>query len=144
MRAFSRPPSALYDKAIEVLEDAMKFLCLVYGDEKTMQEMPFDECIEYDNKIRKSGHCLASESLQPTRTAATVRVRGGKLNVTDGPFMETKEVLAGFYLVEAANLSEAIQIAAKIPPAEVGCIEVRPIRPIREMAPRGAEAEEAR
>ena len=122
----------------------MKFLCLVYGDEKTLQEMPFDECIEYDDKIRRSGHCLASESLQPTRTAATVRVRKGKLSVTDGPFMETKEALAGFYLVEAADLDEAVQIAAKIPPAEVGCIEVRPIRPIREMSKPRAAAEEAR
>ena len=122
----------------------MKFLCLVYGDEKTLQEMPFDECIEYDDKLRKSGQCLASESLQPTRTAATVRVRKGKLSVTDGPFMETKEVLSGFYLVEAADLDEAVQIAAKIPPAEVGCIEVRPIRPLREMSPQRAPAEEAR
>jgi hypothetical protein len=121
----------------------MKFLCLVYGDEKTMQEMPFDECIEYDDQIRKSGHCLASESLQHSRTAATVRVRGGKLSVTDGPFMETKEVLAGFYLVDAKDLDEAVQIAAKIPPAQVGSIEVRPIRPLREMQQERAAAGEA-
>jgi hypothetical protein len=111
----------------------MKFLCLVYGDEKTLQEMPFDECIEYDEKLRRSGQCVASESLQPTSTGATVRVRNGKVNVTDGPFMETKEALAGFYLVEAATLQEAIRIAAGIPPAQVGSIEVRPIRPIRDM-----------
>lgn len=112
----------------------MKFLCLVYGNEDELFEMNFDECIEYDAKIRKSGHCLASESLQPTRTAATVRVRNGKVNITDGPFSETKEALAGFYLVEAADLEEAVAIAAKIPPAAVGSIEVRPIRPIREDA----------
>jgi hypothetical protein len=124
-------------------EDAMKYLCLVYGDEQTLQSMPYDECVEYDAKIRKSGHCLASEALQPTRTAATVRVRNGKVNVTDGPFMETKEALAGFYLVEARSLEEAIQIAAKIPPAEVGSIEVRPIRPLREMVRERAEAGQA-
>jgi hypothetical protein len=121
----------------------MKFLCLVYGDEKTLQEMPYDECVEYDDRIRKSGHCVASEALQPTRTGATVRVRDGKVSITDGPFMETKEVLAGFYLVEAADLAEATRIAAQIPPARVGSIEVRPIRPLRDMVRARAEAEEA-
>jgi hypothetical protein len=115
-------------------EDAMKFLCLVYGDEKAMLEMPIQDCVDYDAQMRKNGQCLASEALQPTRTAATVRVRDGKLQVTDGPFMETKETLAGFYLVEAADLDEAVRIASKIPPAQVGSIEVRPIRPIRELA----------
>ena len=115
----------------------MKFLCLVYGDEKAMMEMPIEDCVEYDASIRKSGQCLASEALQPVRTAATVRVRDGKVQVTDGPFMETKETLAGFYLVEAADLAEAIRIASRIPPAQVGSIEVRPIRPIREMARQG-------
>ena len=112
----------------------MKFLCLVYGDEKAMQAMPIDDCVDYDAQMRRSGQCLASEALQPVRTAATVRVRDGKVQVTDGPFMETKETLAGFYLVEAADLAEATRIAARIPPAQVGSIEVRPIRPIREMA----------
>jgi len=96
--------------------------------------MPPADCVRYDAEIRASGHCIASEALQPVSTATTVRVRGGKLSVTDGPFAETKEQLAGFYLVEARDLNEAIQIAAKIPPAEVGCIEVRPVRPIRELA----------
>ena len=111
----------------------MRFLCLVYGDEKTLQDMPFDECVAYDAQLRAGGQCLASESLQPTATAATVRVRNGKLHVTDGPFMETKEILAGFYLVEAPDLEGAIALAAKIPPAAVGSIEVRPIRDLREM-----------
>ena len=66
------------------------------------------------------------------QTATTVRVRNGKVSVTDGPFAETKEQLAGFYMIEARDLNEAIQIAAKIPPARVGCVEVRPVRPIRE------------
>ena len=120
----------------------MKYLCLVYGKEKDIQSMPVDDCLEYDEAIRSSGHCIASEALQPVHTATTVRVRNGKVSVTDGPFAETKEQLAGFYLVEARDLNEAIQLAAKIPPASVGCIEVRPIRPIREMA-RGGEAEQA-
>jgi hypothetical protein len=114
----------------------MKYLCLVYGEEKALQEMPDGACLDYDEAIRASGHCVASEALQPVATATTVRVRGGKVSVTDGPFAETKEQLAGFYMVEARDLDEAIRIASKIPPASVGSIEVRPIRPIRETAGR--------
>ena len=110
----------------------MKYLCLVYGEESAIMSMPPADCVEYDAAIRVSGKCLASEALQPISTATTVRVRDGRMSITDGPFAETKEQLAGFYLVEARDLNEAIQIAAKIPPARVGCIEVRPIRPIRE------------
>ena len=110
----------------------MKYLCLVYLDENRLGELPDKECVEYDASIRKSGHCIASEALQSVQTATTVRVRDGRLTVTDGPFAETKEQLAGFYMIEARDLNEAIQIAAKIPPARVGSIEVRPIRPIRE------------
>ncbi|MBI5578227.1 MAG: hypothetical protein HY895_03665 [Deltaproteobacteria bacterium] len=79
-------------------------------------------------------YCIASEALQSIETATTVRIRQGKLSVTDGPFAETKEQLAGFYLITARDLNEAIHLAAGIPPARVGSIEVRPIRPIREMA----------
>ena len=110
----------------------MKYLCLVYGEETALANMPDEHCVEFDEAIRKSGHCICSEALQPTQSATTVRVRNGKLSVTDGPFAETKEILAGFYMIEARDLNEAIQIAAKIPPARVGSIEVRPIRPIRE------------
>ena len=110
----------------------MKYLCLVYLDEKRMNELPDEDCVEFDSGIRNSGQCLASEALQPVQTATTVRVRNGRVSVTDGPFAETKEQLAGFYMIEARDLNEAIQIAAKIPPACVGSIEVRPIRPIRE------------
>jgi hypothetical protein len=109
-------------------EDAMKYLCLVYGQQKDIQAMRDDECMEYDKSLRQSGRCVASEALQPVETAATVRVRNGKMSVTDGPFAETKEQLAGFYLVEAKDLNDAIQIASKIPPARIGSIEVRPIR----------------
>ena len=110
----------------------MKYLCLVYGEEKALANMPDEHCVAFDAQVRKSGHCIASEALQPASTATTVRVRNGKVSVTDGPFAETKEALAGFYMIEARDLNEAIQIAARIPPAEVGSIEVRPIRPIRE------------
>jgi hypothetical protein len=110
----------------------MKYLCLVYLDEKRLDELPDEDCVEYDTQIRKSGLCLASEALQSVQTATTVRIRQGKLSVTDGPFAETKEQLAGFYMIEARDLNEAIQVASKIPPARVGCVEVRPIRPIRE------------
>jgi hypothetical protein len=110
----------------------MNYLCLVYLDEKRLGELPDEECVAYDTAIRKSGHCLASEALESVQTATTVRVRSGKTSVTDGPFAETKEQLAGFYMIDAKNLDEAIQLASGIPPARVGSIEVRPIRPIRE------------
>jgi hypothetical protein len=112
----------------------MKYLCLVYLDEKRLDELPDSDCLEYDAAIRASGHCIASEALESVRTATTVRVRNGRKSVTDGPFAETKEQLAGFYLIEARDLNEALQVAAGIPPARVGSIEVRPIRPIRELA----------
>ena len=110
----------------------MKYLCLVYGEEQKMREVDDLHCLAFDQSVRKSGHCVASEALQPVATATTVRVRNGKVAVTDGPCAETKECLAGFYMIEARDLNEAIQLAAKIPPAEIGSIEIRPIRPIRE------------
>ena len=110
----------------------MKYLCLVYGEEAKIAAMGDHECLAYDRSMRESGRCVASEALESVATATTVRVRNGRLSVSDGPFAETKEQLAGFYLVEARDLNEAIQLAAKIPPASVGCVEVRPIRPVRE------------
>jgi len=109
-------------------EHPMKYLCLVYGEEKKISAMTDDECMAYDQSLRNAGKCLASEALQPVHTATTVRVRDGKVSIRDGPFAETKEVLAGFYLIDAANLNEAVQVAAKMPPALVGSIEVRPVR----------------
>jgi hypothetical protein len=106
----------------------MKYLCLVYGEEHKIQSMPDEHCVAFDEQLRKDRRCLASEALQPVQTAATVRVRNGKVSVTDGPFAETREQLAGFYMIDAADLDEALGIAARIPPAEVGCVEVRPIR----------------
>jgi hypothetical protein len=110
----------------------MKYLCLVYGEESKIREVDDLHCLAFDQSVRESGHCIASEALQPVATATTVRVRNGKATVTDGPFAETKECLAGFYMIEARDLNEAIQIASRIPPAAVGSIEVRPVRPIRE------------
>jgi len=111
----------------------MKYLLLVYGEEAKMREVDDLSCLAFDKSVRDSGHCVASEALQPVATATTVRVRNGKTSITDGPFAETKECLAGFYMIEARDLNEAIQIASRIPPAQIGSIEVRPIRPIREM-----------
>jgi hypothetical protein len=110
----------------------MKYLCLVYGEERALESCADRDCLAFDAAARASGHVVASEALQPVSTATTVRVRNGKASVTDGPFAETKEQLAGFYLVEARDLNEAIQLAARIPPARFGSVEVRPIRPIRE------------
>ena len=113
----------------------MKYLCLVYYEEKQVYSMPRDEwdslvgeCLAYGDKVKASGRHIAGEALQPVDTATTVRVRDGKVSVTDGPFAETKEQLAGFYLIDATDLNEAIQVAAKIPPARHGSIEVRHIR----------------
>ena len=115
----------------------MKYLCLVYLDERRLDELPDEDCVDFDTAIRKSGQCIASEALESVQTATTVRVRNGKVAITDGPFAETKEQLAGFYMIEARDLNDAIQLASKIPPARVGSIEVRPIRPIRETVVRG-------
>lgn len=106
----------------------MKYLCLVYAEEKKLEGFNDEECVAYDEGLRSSGHCIASEALQPVATATTVRLRNGKTSVTDGPFAETREQLAGFYLVEARDLNEAIQLAGRIPPVRIGSIEVRPIR----------------
>ena len=106
----------------------MKYVCLVYGEEKQIQAMTDDECMAYDQSLRDAGRCLASEALQPANTAKTVRVRHGKVSITDGPFAETKEVLAGFYLIDAPDLDQAIKMASQIPPAQFGTIEVRPVR----------------
>ena len=106
----------------------MKYVCFVYGEEQLTQTIDDRECVANGEALRQAGHYVAAESLQPVSTAATVRVRNGKVSVTDGPFAETKEVIAGFYLIEARDLEEATALAAKIPPARVGAIEVRPVR----------------
>jgi len=106
----------------------MKYLCLVYSDEKELEVINDSECMACAAALDKSGHLIAGQALQPVATATTIRMRNGKLSITDGPFAETKEQLAGFYLIDAANHDEALQIAARIPPAREGSIEVRPVR----------------
>ena len=112
----------------------MKYLCLIYSDETLWPKLPkaetdamMSEYMSFSADIQKSGHFVAANRLQPTPAATTVRIRSGKLSTTDGPFAETKEQLGGYYLVEARDLNEAIQIASRIPGARVGSIEVRPI-----------------
>lgn len=113
----------------------MRYLCLIYDDEKQWdalskreQETGLAEYNAFTDAIKKSGHYLGAEALQPVRTATTVRVRNGKLSATDGPYTETKEQLGGFYLINARDLNDAIQVASRIPSAKWGTIEVRPIR----------------
>ena len=107
----------------------MKYLCLVYLEEAEAARRARPGVRRLRRRASgTSGLLLAAEALQPVETATTVRVRNGKVSVTDGPFAETKEQLAGFYLIEARDLNDAIQVASKIPPAREGSIEVRPVR----------------
>ena len=112
----------------------MKYLCLIYEDEKTGRSMPKSEMDKvmaeywaFTDDVKKSGYHVASNALQPTNSATTLRIRNGKLSTTDGPFAETKEQLGGFYLIEAKDLNDAITVAARIPSVRWGSIEVRPI-----------------
>lgn len=111
----------------------MKYLCLICA-EKVMEQMPradadkhFEEYREFTDAIRQSGHYVGCNRLLPPDTASTVRVRNGRVSVTDGPWIETKEQLGGYYLIEARDLNEAIQVASRIPGAKFGCVEVRPV-----------------
>ncbi|MGE0438904.1 MAG: YciI family protein [Gemmatimonadales bacterium] len=112
----------------------MKYLCLIYDEEKQLAGMSksesdafMGEYFAFTEAVRKSGHYVAGEALQPVSTATSVRVRGGKVSATDGPFAETREQLGGFYLIDAKDLNDAIQVASRIPSARIGTIEVRPI-----------------
>jgi hypothetical protein len=113
----------------------MRYLCLIYDEEKKLGSMSKNESdafmgeyLAFTDGIRKSGHYIGGEALQPVQTATTVRVRNGKVSTTDGPFAETKEQLGGFYLINARDLNDAIQVASKIPSARLGSVEVRPIQ----------------
>lgn len=112
----------------------MKYLCLIYDAEKTMATISkaegdamMSEYYAFTEDIKKSGNYVAGEALQPVATATSIRIRHGKVSTTDGPFAETKEQLGGFYLINASDLNEAIQIAQRIPSAKSGTVEVRPI-----------------
>ena len=109
----------------------MKYLCLVYLDAAHWSACPDSVCADYAQQLAGSQHLLAAEPLHASHTATTVRVRNGEVSVFDGPFAETREMLAGFYLVDANDLNAAIQIAAGIPPARYGSIEVRPVRELQ-------------
>ena len=129
----------------------MKYLCLIYENEKNWETMPqsdaeaiMNEYFAFTEDIRKSGKYVAGEALQPTPTATTVRVRNGKISTTDGPFVETKEQLGGFYLIDATDLNDAIQVAARIPSARLGSIEVRPVVDFSTEAAKREEAAGAR
>jgi hypothetical protein len=111
----------------------MKYLCLIRA-EKVMEQMAeadaevhFEEYRVFTEEIRRSGHFVGCNRLLPPEAATTLRVRKGKIFTTDGPYAETKEQLGGYYVIEAGDLNEAIQLAAKIPGARIGCVEVRPI-----------------
>ena len=126
----------------------MKYLCLIYENEKAWETMPqseseaiMGEYFAFTEQIRSNGKYVSGEALQPTPTATTVRVRNGKISTTDGPFVETKEQLGGFYLIEAKDLNDAIQVAAKIPSARLGAVEVRPVVDFSEEAAKREQAE---
>jgi hypothetical protein len=113
----------------------MKYLCMVLVDEKKLHALSEselqtldDESLAFDDTLRKGGHLLAAQALESVSTATIVRVRGGKVSVTDGPFAETNEQIGGFLLIEAQDLNEAIQLAAKVPAIRLGGIEVRPVK----------------
>lgn len=115
----------------------MQFLMLIYTDDTLMDALPAGEfdtlmhgCLTHADELRDSGQLLDSQQLEPPATAKSVRIRNGRTTIVDGPFAETKEMLAGFNLIEAANLDDAIRIAQEFPWTRTGCIEVRPIRDI--------------
>jgi hypothetical protein len=116
-------------------ETMMKYLCLACEEERTLNALTTAEwdvlrreTLAYVEELRRDGHLVVTEPLQSARTAATVRVRGGKVLVTDGPFAETKEMVGGFFLIEARDLDEAVRLAARWPSARLGSIEVRPVQ----------------
>jgi len=111
----------------------MKYACLVYVDGSAMAALSqedgtrlTDDSIDFDHEIRRRGHLILAQPLQPPDSAVTVRVRDGKMTSTDGPFAETREFLGGFFLIEARDLDQAIQLAGDSPMARIGCIEIRP------------------
>lgn len=117
----------------------MKYLALVYYNEEIMAKMSQQEwdalnreCMACVASLSERGHFVDGHALQSVHTATTVRVRDGRLATTDGPFAETKEQLAGFYLLEANDLNQAIELAGKIPPARLGAVEIRPVRELKE------------
>jgi hypothetical protein len=106
----------------------MKFVALVYLEDEKLRAVPDSECMACGVGLREAVKLVAAEALQPIATAKTLRIRQGAVRVVDGPFAETKELLAGFYLLDAKDMDEALTLAARIPPAREGSVEVRPVR----------------
>jgi hypothetical protein len=126
----------------------MRYLCLAYEEEKVLNDLSREEWDElrhetlaYVETLRKNGHLVLTNALQSARTAATVRVRDGERSVLDGPYAETKEQLGGFFLIEARDREQAIELAARWPSARIGSIEVRPIEELLPEARRYAPEE---
>jgi hypothetical protein len=122
----------------------MKYLCLIYSDRAKIDALPKDELdalvAEYfalSDTLKQSGRYLGGEALQPVRMAKTIRIRNGKVSMTDGPFAETKEQLGGFYLIDAKDLDDAIRVAARVPAARWGSVEVRPVMEFNQPQPGG-------
>ena len=116
----------------------MRFLIMIHHDEDELDALPsgemqalVDSALEWDDEMGRRGHYIVSDALQSSRTARTIRVRGGKVSTTDGPFAETKEQLGGFILIEAKDMDEACALASRFPPARVGIIEVRPVQELK-------------
>ncbi|KJZ03749.1 YciI family protein [Pseudoalteromonas sp. CO348] len=117
----------------------MKYVALVYYDEQAMEKLSQDEwdalnreCIACGESLKEREQMIGGNALLSTQSATTLRIRAGKVDITDGPFAETKEQLAGFYLLDVKDLNEAIQAASKIPPARYGSIEIRPVRELQD------------
>jgi hypothetical protein len=113
----------------------MRYLCLIFLDADASGRMPDrdwkaleKEHLDHDEALRRSGHIIAAEALQAAEASTVVRVRQGRTSISDGPFMETRDQLGGFFLIEARDLNEAILVASRIPSARLGSVEVRPIR----------------
>jgi hypothetical protein len=115
----------------------MKYLLLIYNDDALLEALPTGEadammrnCLNHADELKEQGNLIESQQLEPAATAKSVRVRHGRVSVVDGPFAETKEMLGGFNLIEAADLDEAIRIASEFPWARTGCVEIRAVRDI--------------
>ena len=129
----------------------MKFLCLAYEEQRALDALSENEwhalrkeTLDYVDRLQKSGRLILAQALQSATTASTLRVRSGKLSVIDGPFAETKEQIGGFFLIEAGDFDEAVQVAAQWPSARIGSIEVRPIEEELRMDRRYATASRPR
>lgn len=128
----------------------MKYLCLVYEDETKIDALPADEydaivreTLAFRDELRQRGHCIAASALASAQTVTTIRVRNGKMSITDGPYAQTKEPLGSFFLIEARDLNDAIRLVSKMPPARLGTVEVRPLKELNGRTPGTIECDES-